>query len=123
MGLKTTMRLLVLAAAAASGLSAVQAEPKAATKVVADLPMLFRGTSPAVNVMVNGTGPYLFLIDTGGQGKARADVSLVRRLGLAAVGRDLSGDGSGRNDRQLDRVTFDRLAVGGVELRHVPALS
>jgi hypothetical protein len=118
MDLKTTIRLLVLAAAAALGVSAAEA-----ARIVADLPMLFRGTSPAVNVMVNGKGPYLFLIDTGGQGQARADVSLVGRLGLAAVGQDLSRDGSGRNNRRLDRVTFDRLTVGGVEFRHVPALS
>jgi hypothetical protein len=118
MGLKRTIRLLALAAAAVLGVSAAEA-----ARIVADLPMLFRGTSPAVNVMVNGKGPYLFLIDTGGQGQARADVSLVGRLGLAAVGQDLSGDGSGRNNRRLDRVTFDRLTVGSVEFRHVPALS
>ncbi|HEX8669878.1 MAG TPA: retropepsin-like aspartic protease [Allosphingosinicella sp.] len=96
---------------------------RAAGKVVADVPMLFRGTSPAVHVMVNGRGPYLYLIDTGGQGQARADASLVRELGLATVGQDLSGDGSGRNNRQLDRVIFDRLSVGGLEFRQVPALS
>jgi hypothetical protein len=37
--------------------------------------------------MVNGKGPFLFLIDTGGQGQARADVSLVQRLGLSTVGQ------------------------------------
>jgi hypothetical protein len=121
MGLKRTIRVLVLAAAAGLGLSAAQAAGRA--KVVADLPMLFRGTSPAVNVMVDGKGPYLFLIDTGGQGQARADASLVARLGLAAVGQDLAGDGSGHNNRRLDRVVFDRLTVGGVEFRHVPAPS
>jgi hypothetical protein len=95
----------------------------AAGKVVADVPMLSRGSSPAVHVMVNGRGPYLFLIDTGGQGQARADSSLVRELGLAKVGQDLSGDGSGRNNRQLDRVVLDRLALAGVTFRRVTALS
>jgi hypothetical protein len=110
--------------AAALAVSPVDAAPRRpASRVAADMPMLFRGTSPAVDVMVNGKGPFLFLIDTGGQGKARADLSLVSRLGIATVGRAVSGDGSGRNDRRLDLVTFDRLNVGGVEFRHVPALS
>jgi hypothetical protein len=116
-----TLLALLAAALAVSPAGAVPRQP--ANRVVADMPMLFRGTSPAVDVMVNGKGPFLFMIDTGGQGKARADLSLVSRLGIAAVGRAVSGDGSGRNDRRLDLVTFDRLNVGGVEFRHVSAPS
>jgi hypothetical protein len=99
------------------------AAAKPAPRVVADMPMLSRGASPAVNVFVNGKGPYLFLIDTGGQGDARADTSLVGELGLAAVGQNLSGDGSGRNTRTLDLVILDRLDVGGLRFRNVAALS
>ena len=113
---------LFLCLAAAPG-AARPSEAKSAPRMVADMPMLFRGTSPAVNVFVNGKGPYLFLIDTGAQGDARADVSLVGEMGLVAVGRDQSGDGSGRNIRTLDRVVLARLAVGGVEFRDVAALS
>jgi hypothetical protein len=117
------IRLVALIAVALAA-SPVRATPRPpASRVVAEMPMLFRGTSPAVNVMVNGKGPFLFMIDTGGQGKARADLSLVSQLGVAPVGQAVSGDGSGRNDRRLDLVTFDRLNVGGVEFRHVPALS
>ncbi len=36
--------------------------------VAVDVPMLFRGPMPAVEVMVNGQGPFLFAIDTGAQG-------------------------------------------------------
>ena len=85
--------------------------------------MQFRGPSPAVHVFVNGKGPFLFLIDTGGQGEARADVSLVRQLGLATAGKSMSGDGSGKNDRTLDEVVLNRLSVGGLEFRNVKALS
>jgi hypothetical protein len=112
---------LLACLAALGGARTLAAKPP--SRVVVDMPMLSRGTSPAVNVMVDGKGPYLFLIDTGGQGEARADSSLVADLGLAAVGRDVSGDGSGRNNRILDRVVLDRLDVGGVEFRNVPALS
>ncbi len=38
---------------------------------VADVPMLFRGTMPVVEVTVNGQGKFLFAIDTGAQGMAR----------------------------------------------------
>jgi hypothetical protein len=112
---------LLAAALIASPVGAAPRGP--ANRVVAEMPMLFRGTSPAVNVTVNGKGPFLFLIDTGGQGKARADVSLVGQLGIAPVAHAVSGDGSGRNNRRLDVVELDRLNVGGVEFRHVPALS
>jgi hypothetical protein len=88
-----------------------------------DVPMLFRGPSPAVNVYVNGKGPYLFLIDTGGQGSARADLSLVRQLNLAPVGAKVSGDGSGKNNRTLDEVAFDQISIGGLKFRNVRALT
>jgi len=115
--------LLAALAAALATPAAATAARRPASRVVADLPMLFRGTSPAVNVMVNGSGPYLFLIDTGAQGQARADSALVGKLGLPVVGHDLAGDGSGHNERQLDRVRLDRLAVGGALFRRVPAPS
>lgn len=96
---------------------------EAQTRVLADVPMQWRGTSPAVEVRVNGQGPFLFLIDTGAQGQARADVTLVQRLNLTIGGQSLSGDGSGRNNRPLDTVTLDRIEVGGVTFKAVPALS
>lgn len=102
---------------------AVPAAPQKRVSTQSDVPMLFRGPSPAVNVYVNGKGPFLFLIDTGGQGSARADVSLVKELRLPAMGKAVSGDGSGKNNRSLETVTLDRLSVGGLEFRNVPALS
>ena len=102
--------------------AAAQTQPSA-PRVLVDLPMEFRGTSPAVRVRVNGRGPFLFLIDTGGQGKARADSSLVTELGLVATGSAVSGDGSGVNNRVLDRVVLDRVEVGGLTFRNVAALS
>lgn len=104
------------------GAAPAAAQP-ARTRILVDVPMQLRGTSPAIEVRVNGQGPFLFLIDTGAQGHARADTTLVQRLGLAAGGQDLTGDGSGRNNRMLDRVTFDRIEIGGVVFRNVPALS
>jgi hypothetical protein len=45
--------------------------------------MLFYGTRPAVEVTVNGKDRFLFLIDTGAQGMARADVSLRSAVRIA----------------------------------------
>jgi hypothetical protein len=42
-----------------------------------DLPMKSRGLTPAVEVMVNGKGPFLFAIDTGAEGRLRV-VAIAR---------------------------------------------
>ena len=85
--------------------------------------MLSRGPMPAVEVMVNGQGPFLFAIDTGGGGQARVDSSLVEKLKLKAVGQVQAGDGSGNNVRSLDLFELDTLAFGGVEFKKVRAAS
>jgi hypothetical protein len=66
----------------------------AAAQGVIDVPMLFRGPEPAVEVMVNGRGPFLFAIDTGATDDARIDSSLIEKLGLRVSGTDMVGDGS-----------------------------
>lgn len=65
------------------------------SSTVVDLPMRFRGPEPAIEVMVNGQGPFLFAIDTGATDQARIDSSLLERLGLRVSGSDRVGDGSG----------------------------
>src|SRR5215217_9547950 len=59
-----------------------QAQTAGVKSAVVDVPMLFRGPMPAVEVTVNGQGPFLFAIDTGGGGQARVDSSLVEKLKL-----------------------------------------
>jgi hypothetical protein len=87
-----------------------------------EVPMLLRGSMPAVEVMVNGQGPFVFAIDTGAMGMARADSSLVERLGLPTVGRMRAGDGSGTS-RSIDVVRLDSIAFGGVRFNNVRAPS
>jgi hypothetical protein len=99
------------------------AQTPAGESPVVDVPMLLRGATPAVEVLVNGQGPFLFAIDTGGQGLARVDSSLVERLKLRPVGQVLAGDGSGRNTRSMDVVSLDSLALGGVKFEGVKAPS
>lgn len=95
----------------------------AQTADAVELTMQFRGAMPAVEVMVNGKGPFLFAIDTGAQGMARADASLVERLGLKTSGQVEAGDGSGQNRRMLDTVELDSLVVGGIKFGKVTAIT
>ena len=87
----------------------------------ADVAMLFRGSMPVIEVTVNGQGPFLFAIDTGGQGMARVDSSLVTRLKLPTVDKMQASDGSGRNTRTLDVVQLESITFGGVQFKDVRA--
>src|SRR5258708_22209777 len=91
---------------------------KPSASAVADLPMLFRGPEPAVEVMVNGQGPFLFAIDTGATDAARLDSSLVERLGIRVTGTSTHSDGSNQKTK-LGVVRLDSLVIGGVEFRNV----
>lgn len=94
----------------------------AQTKSV-EVPMKFRDGMPAIEVMVNGQGPFLFAIDTGGQGDARADTTLVEKLSLKKVGEARAGDSSGQNVRVLDLVGIDSIKIGEFEFKNLEALS
>ena len=98
-------------------------EVAAQTKTSIELPMKMRGLMPAVEVMVNGKGPFLFAIDTGGQGQARLDVTLVEKLGLKASGEVRAGDGSGTNVRVFPTFDVDSIDVGGIKFNKITAMS
>ena len=78
----------------------------------AEVPMLRHDHMPAVQVMVNGQGPFLFAIDSGAAGTARVDTALAERLGLAKIGEVMGGDPSGRHARSMDLVAIDSIQVG-----------
>ena len=92
------------------------------TTATVDVPMLFNGTTPAVEVMVNGQGPFRFSIDTGAQGSARIDTTLVEKLKLPVVDQIQAGDGSG-NTRSLDVVMLASIKLGDIEFKDVRAAS
>ncbi len=87
------------------------------------LPMKFRGPMPAVDVKVNGKGPFLFALDTGAQGMARADSTLVKQLALPVVDSIQTGDGSGKNNTEMKVVRIDSLQVGDAKFSDVDAPS
>jgi hypothetical protein len=94
----------------------------AQTRSVAVAPMQFRGPMPVVEVKLNGQGPFVFAIDTGGGMQADVDTSIATRLKLELNGIVRSGDPSGLNDRELNTAQIDSITFGGVEFRNVTAL-
>lgn len=87
-----------------------------------ELPMQFRGPMPAIEVMVNGKGPFLFAIDTGGSGMARVDVTLGEQLSLKPTGKVMASDGTGTNSRSFDTVTLDSISLGDIKFSNVTAM-
>ena len=87
------------------------------------VPITMMGPRPTVPVMVNGKGPYTFLVDTGGQGKARIDSALKQSLNLPVVGKAAAGNGQGQSAGDFDLVKVDSLKVGTIEFRDVEAMS
>ena len=79
-----------------------------------DLPMKKFGLMPAIEVMVNGRGPYLFAIDTGASGSGRADTTLVEELALPVVGEARSSDGGSGPARVLPVVRVEKLEIAGM---------
>lgn len=87
------------------------------------VPLRFYGTRPAIEVTVKGQGPFLFLVDTGAGGPpARADASLVKRLGLRLQGQASSSDGGGTKVA-IDEVTLPDVTLGAFSIANVAALS
>ena len=95
------------------------ARAAAASPGIIDVPMRFRGPMPAIEVTVNGKGPFLFAIDTGASGPGRADASLVEKLSLPEVGQARGGDGSGANLQSMKVVQVDSLSIGDLDFKRV----
>jgi hypothetical protein len=77
---------------------------------------------PFVSVMVNGRGPYRFLIDTGTGGEALVTPELARELSLPVVGHAKLTDPSGIGEQRSDIMRIDSLNIAGVEFSDVDAV-
>ena len=84
-----------------------------------DVEMLRSGHLPAVQLKVNGKGPFLFAIDTGGMGSARLDSALAATLGLATVGQARTGDPSGLHTRLTNLVQVGSIEIGGARFENM----
>lgn len=68
----------------------------------------------ALNVTIDGKGPFSFIFDTGGQNVV--DVDVAKQLGLGASG-SAAGGGVGSATESLQFATVDSLGVGEAVLR------
>jgi Aspartyl protease len=92
-------------------------------KLTIEIPLRIEGGMPVIELMVNGKGPFLFVIDTGAEGGPRLDSSLMEKLGLKATGQMREGDPSGRSPRMADSVKLDSIELGGLRFSDIAATS
>jgi len=76
---------------------------------------------PYVNVMVNGHGPYRFMVDTGTGGEAIVSLELADELKLPKVDKTRLSDPSKEGMHYTDVVMIDTLNIGGAEFDEVLA--
>jgi hypothetical protein len=91
------------------------------TKLPLEIPMKTDGGMPTIEVMVNGKGPFIFGVDTGAQGGARIDSSLMEKLALKPSGQVRATDGSGRNPQMAEMVKLETIDLGGLRFTDVTA--
>jgi predicted aspartyl protease len=84
-------------------------------------PLDIRYGKPYVMVMLNGHGPFRFIIDTGTGGDAFVSAEVASVLGLPEVGQFHLSDPSGKGSRKVPMVLIQSLQVAGVEFRGVKA--
>ena len=84
-------------------------------------PIELRRNMPFVQVQVNGRGPFTFGIDAGTGADALVAPALAEALGLSTTGTVEAGDPSGKNPRQLPKVSLAKLSVAGVDFAGITA--
>jgi hypothetical protein len=77
----------------------------------AEIPFLFIGDHIYTKVMVNGEGPYRFIVDTGGVNLV--DASLAKAMSLKLTGTE-TGHGTGPVTVESGKTTVQRLRVGKI---------
>lgn len=115
----STIRPLVLVAACGAALLALGLPvwPQSHT-----IPMQIVHGKPYVMVMVNGKGPFRFVIDTGTGGEALVTPELAGELGLSAIGEAKLMDPSGQGSERSPIVLLQALRVADVEFTGIRAI-
>jgi hypothetical protein len=92
-------------------------------KSLIEVPMQTGDGMPAVEVMVNGQGPFVFGFDTGAQAGPRIDASLVEKLKLKSTGQVQATDPSRRNIQTSETYKLDSIVIGGLRVTDVTVAS
>jgi predicted aspartyl protease len=93
-----------------------------ALPVVHSAPIELIHDKPYVEVLVNGRGPYRFLIDTGTGAQALVSPQLAAELALPTVGHTRLTDPTGEGDQKSAIVWIESLNVAGLEFQEVEAV-
>jgi predicted aspartyl protease len=103
--------------------NAVQPSPSDSEKPAAyTAPLELIHDKPYVSVMVNGRGPFRFLIDTGTGAEALVSPGLAAELALPVVGHARLMDPSGKGEQRSDILQVHSLKVAGVEFAEIKAI-
>ena len=103
--------------------NAVRPSPAESEKPAAyTAPLELIHDKPYVSVMVNGRGPFRFLIDTGTGAEALVSTELADELALPVVGHARLIDPSGKGQQRSDILQIHSLQVAGAEFAEIKAI-
>lgn len=74
------------------------------------------------DVMINGKGPYRFMLDTGAEGAGRIDSAVVKELEIATLGTATAVGVLGE-EKAMTRHRIDALSIGDVTFHNVELIS
>jgi predicted aspartyl protease len=97
-------------------------EPPATQGIPQSAPIELTHAKPFVSVMVNGKGPFRFVIDTGTSGAAFVSPQLADALNLPAAGETKLTDPSRQGSKRVPVVLIRSLKVAGVEFNGIKAV-
>jgi hypothetical protein len=96
--------------------------PAGAQAVIHSTPMQVLHGKPYVMAMVNGRGPFRFILDTGTGGEAIVTPELASMLQLPAAGTTRLDDPSGESGQPAAVRRIDTLSVAGVDFYAIRAV-
>ena len=120
---KITVIIMVIILLVSSIIAQVQLTDPVKTTVLesskVEIPIQVINGHIYIDVMINGKGPFLFLLDTGASGDGRIDLSLAHSLGINSIGNILNDDGTGKNAKILKKMIVDSLQVGDAKFSNL----
>ena len=84
--------------------------------------MEMKWQKPAITVKISGSGPYMFLLDSGAGPALIVDQDLAQELKLPKQGTDQVGDPSNPHALAVDKVMVDTVQVGDLVYEGVESL-
>lgn len=113
--------LCTLACAVSPTPAPAQTPPRSAPAAHA-IPMEVVHGKPYVMVMVNGRGPFRFIVDTGTGGQALITPALADLLQLPPIGEARLVDPSGKGDQRAQVLYIQSLTIAGIDFADIRAL-